>query len=379
MSYQYYDFNTRRKRARRTWLILAAIVGLLLLCCAYAGKVDPQHFVLAPFMVLAFMPMMILTLILVLVALFKRRWLAAFIMALSVALTMPVLMLYVGMVKSANRSPVPADTTLILKVMTYNVLSFNFQEPDLSAQPSASMRLILDANPDVVLLQEGSARGLNWDEIPSVAPFVDEIKAKYPYCYQSGEGLNLMSKYPFTTVPLGEPEVGHSPLGYNRDLSSYIARAYDLQLPRGKQLRLIDFRLQSYHLSFGKNPNVRVSPDVKPAPLERMRRSFGLRGDNAKVLRQAIDQSPANVIMCGDMNDVSASHVYRVIRGDDLKDAWADAGSGYARTFNRYHLPFHIDHIFYRGDVRALDVKRLKGGSSDHYPLLAAFDIDITQ
>ena len=379
MSHRYYDFNTRRKRARRNWLMLAIVVAVLLLCCAYAGKVDPQQFVLAPFMVLAFMPMIILTLIMILLALLRRRWLAAVIMTIAILLTLPVLKLNVGMVDKGNRPAVPVDTTLILKVMTYNVLSFNYQEPDLCAQPSTSMRLILDANPDVVLLQEGSARGLNWDEIPSVAPFIEEIKSKFPYCYQGSEGLSLMSKYPFTTFPLGELQQGHSPLGYNRDMSSYIARAYDLQLPHGKQLRLVDFRLQSYHLSFGKNPNVRVSPDVKPAPLERMRRSFALRRDNAMVLRQAIDHSPANVIVCGDMNDVSASYVYRIIRGDDLNDAWADAGLGYAHTFNRYHLPFHIDHVFYRGDVRALDAKRLKGGSSDHYPLLVSFDIDITQ
>ena len=66
---------------------------------------------------------------------------------------------------------------------------------------------------------------------------------------------------------------------------------------------------------------------------------------------QAIDESPANLIVCGDMNDVPTSHVYRVIRGDDLHDAWCDVGRGYAYTYNRHRLKYRIDHVLYRGDV----------------------------
>ena len=160
-------------------------------------------------------------------------------------------------------------------------------------------------------------------------------------------------------------------------MTSHIARAYDLQLPKGKQLRLIDFRLQSYHLSFGKNMSVRVSPDVKPSAMERMKRSFALRDDNAKMLRAELDRSPDNVIICGDMNDIPASHVYRLIRGNDLHDTWTDVGLGYGHTYNRFGLRYRIDHMFYRGDVRALRIERIKGGSSDHYPLMASFDIDV--
>jgi endonuclease/exonuclease/phosphatase (EEP) superfamily protein YafD len=261
--------------------------------------------------------------------------------------------------------------------MTYNVLGFNYHEPALGSKPSESIKLILDADPDVVLMQEGSPSGLEWDEIPSLKPYQQQIAEKYPYRYQSNEGLNILSKFPFTTVPLGEASQGRSPMGFNRDMTSHIARAYDLQLPNDKQLRLVDFRLQSYHLSFGKNMSVRVSPDVKPSALERMRRSFALRDDNAKMLRSELDHSPDNVIVCGDMNDIPASHVYRVISGGDLQDAWCKVGLGYGYTYNRFGLRYRIDHVLYRGDVRALRAQRIKGGSSDHYPVMVTFDIDV--
>ena len=355
------------------------VVGILLVCCAYAGEIDPVKFFPAPFMTLAFMPMLLLVLALVVIALVFRRWMALPILGVALLASLPVIKVFSPMNTSENALPVPADPSLVLKVMTYNVLSFNYNEPDSAAKPSRTMRLILDANPDVVLMQEGSANVDDWSKIPSLAPFENEIKSRYPYRFYSLEGLNIMSKYPFTTQAIGEPQTNRTPLGYKRDETSYLARAYDLQLPNGKHLRLVDFRFQSYHLSFGKNMNVRLSPYSRPAPLERMRRSFALRSNDAAALRKALDDSPANLIVCGDMNDVPSSHVYRVLRGNDLNDAWADAGRGYAYTYNRFNLRFRIDHVFYRGDVRALHAERLVGGSSDHYPLVVSFDIDQTR
>ena len=369
----------RKKKKNWTFEIIMLVVGILLVCCAYAGEIDPVKFFPAPFMTLAFMPMLLLVLALVVIALLFRRWMALPILGLALLASLPVIKVFSPMNTSENALPVPADPSLVFKVMTYNVLSFNYNEPDSAAKPSKTMRLILDANPDVVLMQEGSANVEDWSKIPSLAPFENEIKSRYPYRFYSIEGLNIMSKYPFTTQTIGEPQTPRTPLGYKRNETSYLARAYDLQLPNGKQLRLVDFRFQSYHLSFGKNMNVRLSPYSRPAPLERMRRSFALRSNDAAALRKALDDSPANLIVCGDMNDVPSSHVYRVLRGNDLNDAWADAGRGYAYTYNRFNLRFRIDHVFYRGDVRALHAERLVGGSSDHYPLVVSFDIDKTR
>ena len=375
----YHSHHYRHKK-RRNWTfeIIVAVLSLLLVACAYAGKISPQSFIGAPFMMLAFFPMLLLMLALFVGALVARRWIASLVILVSMAMTLPVLKYYIGMNSADNIPPTPADRSLILKVMSYNVLSFNYNEPALNSRPSKTMKLILDVDPDVVLMQEGGAAGLDWGDVPSLKPYMAQLRIKFPYRFSSPEGLSIFSKYPFSTQPLGQATHGRSPLGYNRDMTSHLARAYDLQLPTGKQLRLVDFRLQSYHLSFGKNANVRVSPDVKPSPLERMRRSFELREANAQALRQALDDSPANVILCGDMNDVSASHVYRIIKGDDLKDAWAQVGHGYCHTYNRHNLPYRIDHVLYRGDVRALTAKRIKGGSSDHYPIVATFDIEIT-
>ena len=368
----------RKKKPNYTIEIVSLVVAVLLVCCAYAGSINPEKFFPAPFLMLAFMPMFILTVILLLGVLLWRRWLSMLVLIVALLVVLPITKKYIPFNTSETALPTPADRQMVLKVMTYNVLAFNFNDPSLNSTPSASMRLILDVGPDVVLLQEGTAGGLDWIDMPSVLPYKAQIDKKYPYHYSSADGLSIMSKYPFTTTPIGEPYIVRSPLGYNRNQMSYIARAYDLELPYGKQLCLINFRLQSYNLSFGQTKHVRVSPEVKPSPLDRMKRSFAQRGHDATNLRQAIDASPANVIACGDMNDVTASYVYRVISGKDMRDAWCDVGVGYSYTYNRHQLRYRIDHVMYRGDVRALEAERFTGGSSDHYPLMVTFDIDVS-
>lgn len=371
------DRYRRKVKKMRRFEYLMAGVALLLVVCAYAGRVNPNDFFPAPFLGLAFIPVLIVSLALLVIALVARRSLAFLFVAVALVFCLPILHKFFPINTSENTPAMPVDRQAMLKVMTYNVLGFNNHEPSTGTKPNESVKLILDADPDVVLMQEGNARGVEWDEIPSLKPYQRQIAEKFPYRYQSSEGLNILSKFPFTTVPLGESMQGRSPLGFNRNETSHIARAYDLQLPSGKQLRLIDFRLQSYHLSFGKNMSVRVSPDAKPSALERMRRSFALRGDNALMLRTEIDKSPENVIVCGDMNDIPASHVYRLICGNDLLDAWCKVGLGYGYTYNRFGLRYRIDYVLYRGDVRALRAERIKGGSSDHYPLMVSFDLDI--
>ena len=375
---KYGDYRRQRRRRNRLLDVLVLIVAVLLVLCAYAGKISADTLIAAPFLTLAYMPMLVVAALALLTALLGRRWLAALALVVAFVATSPVYGVYVPLNDSGDRPAMPVDSSRVLKVMTYNALAFNYNDPELGTQPSASMRLILEAGPDVVLLQEGSPGGVDWDEVPSVVPYLDQVRSRYPYRYQGDEGLNILSRYPFTMTPIGDARYNRSPLGYNRAQVSRLARAFDLQLPGGKQLRLVDFRLQSYHLSFGKGMSVRVSPDVKPAPLERMRRSFSLRDSDALTLRRAIDASPANVIVCGDMNDVPTSHAYRQIMGDDLTDAWREVGRGYAYTFNRHHLPFRIDHVFYRGNLRAVAAERLQGGYSDHYPLMVTFDLDFT-
>lgn len=75
----------------------------------------------------------------------------------------------------------------------------------------------------------------------------------------------------------------------------------------------------------------------------------------------------------GDFNDVAGSYAYRTIRSCGLKDAYAQTAFGPTITYNASRFYFHIDQIFYRGNLRAVSIWRGKSRSSDHYPVSATF------
>jgi len=359
--------------SHRLFTTVAIVVAALVLCCAYAGHVPPDKFLPAPFLTLAFVPVVLVAIVTLLIALVWRRWLALCAVCVAIVMALPIIKMHVPRI-SPVKATTPNSKDSTLTVMTYNVLGFNCMEPDLAHVPSASMRLILDSDADVVVLQEAYSHGCDVEQFESVQPYRQELARCYPYRYCDHDGLAMLSKYPFTTVALGPVMTGRSPVDYNTP-DAHVARAYDLTLSNGTPMRIIATRMQSYNLSFGKG-YTRVSPHIKPAPLERMRRSFGIRAEHAKALHEAAtDNHYSNVIVCGDFNDVTASNTYWTARGKELRDAWLDAGAGFTYTYNRHHLLFRIDHILYRGTLQAVQATCLQGGSSDHYPLLATFRI----
>ena len=64
MSSSTYDRNRRRKKKRRfgVFEIIVAVIAIITIACAHAGGIDPRNFFPAPFMVLAFIPMVLLCL-----------------------------------------------------------------------------------------------------------------------------------------------------------------------------------------------------------------------------------------------------------------------------------------------------------------------------
>ena len=115
--------------------------------------------------------------------------------------------------------------------------------------------------------------------------------------------------------------------------------------------------------------------EFKGSIRQKLRHGFRHRAENATALRSVLDDIPADVplIVCGDFNDVPASWSYNIIRGDDLRDAYAETNFGPAITYNLHAFYFHIDQMLYRGPLEALDLTVGKINSSDHYPLIGEF------
>ncbi len=82
--------------------------------------------------------------------------------------------------------------------------------------------------------------------------------------------------------------------------------------------------------------------ELKGAIRSKLSNAFIQRAGNAEELRAAIDEirPSAPLIVCGDFNDVPASWAYNIIKGDDLRDAYAETNFGPTWTYN-LHMPLY--------------------------------------
>lgn len=343
---------------------ISVIVAFVLLFSAYGGRVDPSIWVLPSLATLALPVVAIVAIaLLALFALF-RQWRAAALIVGAMLLSWPTLRLispFTVIHPSADKEKTQ------FSVLTMNVTEFNWFDPD--AVPSKSLRYILDQNADVVVIQEGLVY-YDYDQLESVKPLLKELYEKYPYRQKPFFDVGILSKHPFTEVK--------APV-LKQDTIGYFIKAWDVEAPGG-DLRVVGMHLSS--LRFTLNDSKVIESMNVPSDRKHRIKSVATKLDNgfnsharlARAMRQLLDETVGDVVVLGDMNDTPGSFAYRTVCGDDLRDAWADTGFGPTYTFNAHHLYVKIDHILYRGDMKALSCRRDKAGDSDHYPLVAVFE-----
>jgi len=263
-----------------------------------------------------------------------------------------------------------------LKVLTFNVMNFGWYDGTQKTE-NPSMRYILDQNADIVMLQEASVTSY-YERLNSIKMMLDEMNEKYPYRQHGLSDIIILSRYPFKKV--------NDPLLSSYDDNSLsmepFAAAYDVELPE-RTIRVVAMHLHSFEFDDADRSILEgartdgISKKQARSFVQKLKTGYANRVPQAKQLREFLDKKGPDVtLVCGDMNDTPASHVYNKVRGSDLKDAWADCGRGITYTYNDHKFWVKIDHILYRGDLKPLSIHRDKKGDSDHYPLVATFALN---
>jgi endonuclease/exonuclease/phosphatase family metal-dependent hydrolase len=108
--------------------------------------------------------------------------------------------------------------------------------------------------------------------------------------------------------------------------------------------------------------------------LKKLRTAFGLRGNQADVVRNELDKSPYPVIMCGDFNDVPNSYTYFRIRGN-RQDAYIQKGFGIGRTYIHLSPTLRIDYILTDKKFNILQCSKFALPYSDHHPVMADMEL----
>lgn len=277
-----------------------------------------------------------------------------------------------GLGLSANSSVVKE-----LRILTYNVRMFDIY---LWSKRGNSGKLMLEfinkSGADIVCIQEfvtGKEKHAFTEET------IKRELNRYPYSqlfYEPAgggrkDGMAIYSRYPIVNK-----------LNIDFEQSTNSAMYVDV-LVEGTRVRIFNLHLESLKLDKSQLDFLKRMEYPSDQSEERKVQDIDKRIKNALVARTTqalkikamVKQSPYKTFVCGDLNDVPISYVYRTIKGD-LKDSFLSHGGGFGGTYYGFNIPFRIDYIFHDEEVECLNYKRFNLLHSDHLPVMGTYLIE---
>ncbi len=231
---------------------------------------------------------------------------------------------------------------------------------------------IIAQKPDVICLQEFNNSSIQ----NNVGPFL-EI---YPYHYFSRDyerpkqgyqaGSIIFSKYPI---------VDSGKIKFPGSSGESIIYA-DIQTPK-KTVRIFTTHLQSFKfkqtdyedIEIIKNTEEKTLPASKSL-LQKMKLAYTKKGEQANIVRDALDHSPYPGVICGDFNDVPNSYTYFHIR-KDWQDVFLSTSLGIGRTYLALAPTLRIDYILPDNNFYVQQFDLVDEDLSDHLMLVTDLGI----
>lgn len=264
-----------------------------------------------------------------------------------------------------------------LRVMSWNVQHFEILQHKTHPERKEEMiSMINQHQPDVACFQEMVASDAAPDAINYIPDFLKKLGfGYYHYTYNpkldfDGKhhfGIITFSKYPI----ISKHDISYAPNDYNS-----IFQYADI-VKEGDTFRIFNVHMQSLKFSdenihFIEDPSLNKTADLKQSKnvISRFKKGFLKRQRQSERVKQAMNQSPYPVIICGDFNDVPNSYAYNTI-GKDMKNTFEQKGTGIGRTFYGISPTLRIDHIFADPRFDVEQYLRIKKKLSDHFPIIA--------
>lgn len=259
-------------------------------------------------------------------------------------------------------------------VMTYNVCFFNDFTDSQGQCSNAQVDYILTVRPDIVCLQEAEYMQ------PTIQNNITEeqlaeLQRTYPYIFTNKE-FAILSRYPTEPLPFTFPKEQFNSgdvIGCRMNVDGMIVNVFNVHL---RSLKFsIDQKYVFQEATDVRDVNRSELREVRYELLPMMYQASLERAEQVKLLVSYIRKfGGENVIVCGDFNDPVGCYGLNLLEREcDLRQAYTDAAVWPTITFHANHFYFRIDHILYRGAMRAADIERGSLKASDHYPQVATF------
>lgn len=238
-------------------------------------------------------------------------------------------------------------------VMSYNVRLFNkFGWLPAKTVKEEIVNLIRENQPDILSLQEYPiSERLKLDGYSS-------FNAEYTKGIKGGQ--TLFSKFPI--VNSGSLEF---PNTYNNIIFIDIVKKKDT-------IRVYNFHLQSSGIETDVE---KLKKETSGHLFKQVGTTFKTQQDQVELFLTHKAKSNYKTIVTGDFNNTAFSYIYRKIKGDDLKDAFENAGNGFGKTYKFKFFPLRIDFILVDKDFTVNGFKTFETELSDHYPIKATLKL----
>lgn len=213
--------------------------------------------------------------------------------------------------------------------------------------------------PDVLCLQEISGKFYH----------LLAQKMGYEYTFNLKKGTVIFSRYPIEAggeIPFSK--TSNSSLWADIRIGKKLTRFYNVHLQSNKVSVTTEKVIDDPNLNEGET--WRQIGGV----LNRVGGATSIRADQAQRVRRHLTASPHPVVVCGDFNDTPNSYVYTHI-AEGLTDTFRAKGLGLGTTFAGALPLLRIDYILTEKSIATFSCRTIRGGGSDHYPVVVAVGI----
>ncbi|HEX3025224.1 MAG TPA: endonuclease/exonuclease/phosphatase family protein [Chitinophagaceae bacterium] len=260
----------------------------------------------------------------------------------------------------------------VIRIIDWNVESFNGLTKNKAIKKHIREDVaatIINLQPDIICLQEFNSTNHSNTETDNIALFTQD----YPYHYFSKDykrsngaynsGCIIFSKYPFIDSGRIKYRVAESLIYADVVKQKDTFRIYTTHLQSFK------FKKEDYD---GMDKIIERDEDALAASKNifyKMKLAFKRRGVQAKIVDEAIAQSPYPSVICGDFNDVPNSYTYFHIK-KNRQDVFLKKGFGIGRSFIALAPTLRIDYILPDNNFNIRQFDMVDEGLSDHIMLV---------
>ncbi|MGJ8549162.1 endonuclease/exonuclease/phosphatase family protein [Winogradskyella wichelsiae] len=232
-------------------------------------------------------------------------------------------------------------------IMSFNVRLFNrFGWLPKKTVKEDILNFIETENPDILCLQEYR----NGDPV--------ELEGYYNFNAKHTEGVKsgqtIFSKFPI--INSGSLEF---PNTYNNAIFVDVVKQKDT-------IRIYTIHLQSSGIQTDVE---KLKEETSGHLFKQVRSTFKEQQNQVELYLEHKSKSNYKTIVTGDFNNTPYSYIYRMVKGDDLKDTFEDAGNGFGKTYDFKYFPMRIDFILADKDFKVNSFKTFDIKLSDHYPI----------